>query len=136
MEELKEMGYAPDYGIIEEVPIYTEIQTTTPCTLTIKSQNKEFVIEGVEKNENNFISDEKIDTSEWPEIFEITATDYNNLVIMYFKNAKVISNQQFACLGNKWYLGIVTVQDDEIAKIKTQSSIEYIAMMSDIELEE
>lgn len=104
--------------------------------LVIESQNKTFTINDVIKNGTNYISNEMINVSEWPNVFKFTARDKNENIIVNYDYAYVTNNDHYECAGNKWYLGIAQLPYAEIEKMQQNAKIEYIAMMSEVDLDD
>ena len=88
------------------------------------------VIDDLKLNGNNYISAKSID----PAIFE-----YNcSLVVINDGNVdEVHPNMEFVQVtqtNGEYWLVLRDVSDEEIAKLKLQSDIEYVAMMAGVEL--
>lgn len=105
-------------------------------TLTIEGQNSTFEVENLTMNGTNYVSETKVDTTAWPPVFALTATDEDGNVAEHIDHAKLIQQEQYAWDGGKWYLAFAPVSPQEIANAELQSQIEYLAMMSDVNLDE
>ena len=108
--------------------------------ITIRINNTE--ITGLKLNGNNYVASGKIDTSDWPPVF---AFDANGTVpdqetgadIPYsehYDHAKLIQHVTYPWDEGKWYLCFAPVSAQEFAVLQQQGQIEYIAMMTDVEL--
>ena len=88
------------------------------------------VLSGLRLNGDNYISNEPFDTS----IFE---DNLSPVVISDGENEVVHENMAFVQttqMGEEYWLVLRDMSENELRQIKMQSDIEYIAMMSDIEL--
>jgi hypothetical protein len=105
-------------------------------TLTIEAVNESFAVEDLSMNGNNYVSETEVDTSDWPPVFTLTATDSDGNVTEHIEHAKLIQQECYAWDGGRYYLAFAAVSPQEIANADLQSQIEYLAMMSDIDLDE
>lgn len=88
------------------------------------------VLSGLGLNGNNFISGDPVD----PEIFDGNCSP---VIISDGETEEIHENMEFVQVmrvGNEYWFILRDLTADELAKIKMQSDIEYIAMMADIEL--
>lgn len=94
------------------------------------------LIEGLKLNGNNFVSLVEVD----PDIFEdntapVTITENdgeNDPVVEVHDNMDLV---QVTKMENEWWFILRDIPDGELEAIKVRSDIDYIAMMSDIELD-
>ena len=105
-------------------------------TLTIEGQNSTFTVSGLTMNGTNYVSEAKVDTTAWPPTFKLTVKDEEGTVTEAIDHAKLIQQEQYAWDGGKWYLAFAPVSPQEIKNARLQSQLEYLAMMSDIDLDE
>ncbi|MBO6292195.1 MAG: hypothetical protein J6N51_08070 [Selenomonas sp.] len=104
-------------------------------TLTIEGQNSTITVENLTMNGTNYVSEAKVDTTAWPPTFKLTAKDEEGTVTEALDHAKLIQQEQYAWDGGKWYLAFAPVSAQEIENAKLQSQLEYIAMMTDVDLD-
>jgi len=116
--------YAP---VIEESPEYK-------YDLIIESIGKTFEINGLDMNGSNYVSENEIDTSKWPEIFKLTVKR-NNEVFETYEHAKLIQQIQYSWDNNRFYLAFCPISTDQVEKLKMKSDLEYLAMMTDVDIE-
>ena len=105
-------------------------------TLKIEGANDEFVLENLGMNGTNYVADSYVDTSDWPPIFALIATDEDGNVTEQIAHAKLIQQETYTWDEGKYYLAFAPVSQQEIANAELQSQIEYMAMMLDVDLEE
>lgn len=87
-------------------------------------------LSGLTLNGNNFISQEEIDASVFDDNLSIvTISDGTNTIEC--TNMSLVQCKQY---GVEWWFILRELSSSELAKIKMESDIEYIAMMADIEL--
>ena len=103
-------------------------------TLTISSINNNFVVDNLSMNGNNYVSETEIDTSNWPDIFELTVKNDKGNIVEHYEHARLIQQVQYDWDSNKYYLAFSQISAQEIQNETMTANIEYIAMMSDIEL--
>ncbi len=95
----------------------------------ISSTNR--AVSDLEKNGDNYVSKTEIDES----IFD---SDLLELIISDGEKEEVLKNMQFIQqmkIGDEYYICFREVPDQELKYMKDRSDIEFIAMMSDIDLE-
>jgi len=102
-------------------------------TLKIKSNNNEFTIENLSMNGTNYVSKTKVDTIQWPEIFELIV-ESDSKRIEHYEHARLIQQTKHN-QTEEWYLIFSSVSNQEIESMKMKSDIEYLSMMTDIEIE-
>jgi len=109
--------------------------------ITIKTATAEIEVSNLDMNGNNYVAASKIDTSAWPAVFEFTATgtytDETGEQREYYEHydhAKIIQQVTYPWDEGKWYLAFCPVTPQEYAAMQQQGQIEYIAMMTDVEL--
>lgn len=95
----------------------------TPCAET-------FTLNGT-----NYVSETEVDTIPWPPMFSFEATDNDGNVTEQYTHAKLIQQVSYEWDGGKWYLAFAPVSLQEIENAKLQSQIEYMAMMTDVDLD-
>lgn len=103
---------------------YTLKINGTPCAETFSM------------NGTNYVSETKVDTASWPPMFSFEAADSDGNTTEQYDHAKLIQQEQYAWDGGRYYLAFAAVSPQEIANAELQSQIEYLAMMSDIDLDE
>ena len=93
------------------------------------------LIEGLTLNGNNFVSLVEVD----PDIFEdntsnvtITEDDGETQVATEYSEMELV---QVTKIENEWWFILRELSEGELKYIKLRSYIDYIAMMSDIELD-
>lgn len=101
--------------------------------LTIKG-HEDIVLNDISMNGNNYVSNEEVNTSNWPSVFELVVTDDEGNVTEHFDHAKLVQQVTYDSDPGKWYLAFVQVSEQDFILMQQQSQIEYIAMMSDIDL--
>ena len=99
-------------------------------TLSIVGKNDSFTVEGLTMNGTNYVSETKVDTSEWPASFALTATDDEGNVAESFEHAKLLQQEQYDWDGGKWYLAFAPISRQEILNAEFQANIEFLAMMT------
>ena len=104
-------------------------------TLTIEGKNKSFTVPNLDMNGNNYVSETKVDTTAWPQTFKFTATDEEGNITESYDHAKLIQQVQYDWDGGKWYLAFAPVSQQEIENAELRSQVEYLAMMTDVDLE-
>ena len=104
-------------------------------TLIIRSKTKEFTVSNLTLNGTNYVSKRKVDTSEWPPVFSLEATDADGNVTESYDDAKLLQQVQYDWDEGKWYLAFAPVNMQEIENAELSSQIAYIAMMADIDME-
>lgn len=88
------------------------------------------VLENLSVNGNNFISDTMVTEDMFTgNTYAITVNDGEN--VTEYKNMVLVYIQE---IGNKYWFGFRERSADELARIKMESDIEFIAMMTDVEL--
>lgn len=88
------------------------------------------VIDNLTLNGNNYISAEPIDST-------IFAGNCSPVIISNGSSNETHDNMAFVQLtevSNKYWFVLRDVSSEELAKIKMQSDIEYVAMMAGVEL--
>ena len=105
-------------------------------TLEIVGQHGTFTVTGLTMNGTNYVSESEVDTKNWPEIFKLTAKDEGGNITEQFDHAKLIQQVSYDWDGGKWYLAFAPVSEQEAQNAKLQSQVEYLAMMTDVDLEE
>ena len=103
--------------------------------LKIEGANDEFVLENLGMNGTNYVSDSYVDTSDWPPIFALTATDEDGNLTESIAYAKLIQQVAYEWDNYRYYLAFAPVDSREIAMQDMAAQIEYLAMMSDIDID-
>jgi hypothetical protein len=93
-------------------------------------------IENLAMNGNNYVSDTEVDTSSWPAVFSLTATDEEGNVTEEIPHARLIQQVQYAWDDNKFYLAFAPVSEQEVKNAELRAQIEYLAMMTDVDIDE
>lgn len=119
-----------DYEINEEIT-YDEptdepvepIEPEPPVNhiYTIKINNTE--IKNLTMNGTNYVSEAKVDTSNWPPSFAFTATDENGNITEHYDHAKLIQQEQYDWDGGKFYLAFAPVSEQEIRNAELQAQL-------------
>lgn len=104
-------------------------------TLTIEGKNKSFTVENLAMNGTNYVSETQVDTSAWPQTFRFTATDEEGNVTEQYDHAKLIQQVSYDWDGGKRYLAFAPVSQQAIENAELRSQVEYLAMMTDVDLE-
>ena len=133
--EINEIEPTDDEPEIEPI-VPVEPEPTHTYTLKIEGANDTFTLENLGMNGTNYVSDSYVDTSDWPPIFSLTATDEDGNVTESIAHAKLIQQETYTWDEGKYYLAFAPVSQQEIANAELQSQIEYMAMMLDVDLEE
>jgi len=102
--------------------------------LEIKMLDKKIEIDNLRFEGNNVISTEHIDTSQWPSIFELTIKK-DNEIVLHYDYAKLLQQMNYDWDNENYYLTFSPIQSQIIETMKVKSDVEYIAMMTDIEIE-
>lgn len=105
-------------------------------TLEIVGQHGTFTVTGLTMNGTNYVSESEVDTKNWPEIFKLTAKDEDGNITEQFDHAKLLQQEQYAWDNNKFYLAFAPVSEQEIKNADFQAQIEYLAMMTDVDIDE
>ncbi len=107
------------------------MEKTWTITLSDGSTIKDLGVNG-----NNFVSDNEVT----PDMFE---GKLSNIIVEGKVNGENFKEKydhieliQIAHYSDGYYIALRQVPKDELDKIKTQADIEYIAMMTDVDLEE
>lgn len=103
-------------------------------SLTIEGGNKIFVAQNLTLNGTNYVSETQIDTANWPEVFKLTAKDKEGKVTEEFAYAKLLQQVQYDWDGGKFYLAFAPISEQEIKNAEFQAQLEYMAMMTDIDI--
>lgn len=82
-------------------------------------------------NGNNFVSDKKIDESLFDGNLDTLTISQDGEVIQVMNNAELIQQVKY---DDGFYLCFRELSAQELNEIKINSKIEYIAMMTDVEL--
>ena len=104
-------------------------------TLAIEGQGGTFAVNNLTMNGTNYVSATKVDTSNWPEIFKLTARDEGGNVTEAHAHARLLQQEQYDWDGGKFYLAFAPVSEQEILFAEQQANLEYLAMMADIDLD-
>ena len=104
-------------------------------TLTIEGQSKTFTVENLTMNGTNYVSETKVDTANWPEVFKLTAKDEEGKVTEEYTHAKLLQQEQYDWDGGKFYLAFAPVSEQEITNREQKANLEYLAMMTDVDID-
>lgn len=105
-------------------------------TLTIDGQNKTFTVNNLTMNGTNYVSETKVDTENWPEIFKLTAKDNEGNITEEHAHAKLLQQEKYDWDGGKFYLAFAPVSEQEIKNAEFQANLEYLAMMTGTDIDE
>ena len=83
-----------------------------------------------EVNGGSFIVDEK---PEFPAVLSVVTLSYSNGNEATLNNARII---ECASVDGRYWFTIQEIPQDVIDKAETQAKIDYLAMMTDVDLEE
>ncbi len=99
---------------------------------TITTSNG-IVFTDLEKNGDNYTSKEKLDISAIEnKMLDLIISNNENELEEHLENMKLIQQME---IKGEYYICFRQVTKEELEKIKNRSDIEYIAMMSDVDLE-
>ena len=104
-------------------------------TLTLTGEGEKVTVENLTMNGNNYVSESEVDLSALSGAFQLTAKDSKGNVTEHIENARLLQQVQYAWDGGKYYLSFAAVSQYDIDQHVQDSKIEYIAMMSDIDME-
>ena len=121
-EEIDEITDNDDSDTGEDIePIEPPVIHT--YALKIEGANDEFVLENLGMNGTNYVSDSYVDTSEWPPIFSLTATDEDGNVTESIAHAKLIQQETYTWDEGKYYLAFAAVSQQEIINAEKELKI-------------
>ena len=123
INEIEPTDDEPIEPIEPDEPIEPEPPVIHIYTLKIEGANDEFTIENLTMNGNNYVSATEVDTSEWPPIFSLTATDEDGNVTEEIEHAKLIQQVQYAWDNNKYYLAFASVSPQELINAEKELKI-------------
>ena len=103
--------------------------------LTIEGQNSTHTVNNLTMNGTNYVSESEVDTSSWPSVFKLIATDNEGNITETIEHCKLIQQVSYEWDKGKYYLAFAAVSQQEIANAQLQSQIEYLAMMADVDLD-
>lgn len=95
----------------------------------------EMIAENLTMNGNNYVSIEEVDVSELPLSFKFTAKDNDGNTTEEFEHAKLLQQEQYEWDDNKYYLAFAPVSQQEVDFDNFSSNLQYLAMMSDIDID-
>lgn len=104
-------------------------------TLSIEGAGRSYTVSGLTLNGNNYVSEKEVDTSKWPDVFKLTATDGDGNVTETIAHARLLQQVSYEWDGGKFYLAFTPVSDQEIVNEEIRSNIEYLAMMADVNID-
>ena len=90
--------------------------------------------EGLTINGNNYVSKTEVDVSNLPTVFKFTAKDSKGSTTEEFEHAKLLQQVQYAWDNNKFYLAFAPVSEQEIKSNEFKSNLQYLAMMTDVDI--
>jgi hypothetical protein len=91
-------------------------------------------IENLRLNGNNFVSEEKIDESIFEDnLTHVTATNSNGDVEYEFNNAELVQQVHY---DDGWYFVLRELSAAELRELAIDAKIDYIAMMTDVDMED
>lgn len=91
--------------------------------------------EGLTLNGSNYVSETEVDVSDLPKVFKFTVKDSKGNVTEEYEHGKLLQQVSYAWDNGNYYLAFAPVSEQEIRNTEFQSNIEYIAMMSDIDMQ-
>ena len=103
-------------------------------TIHLVSNTKELTIENLTLNGNNYVGETEIDFSNFPKIFSLITTDEDGNVIENISHAKLLQQVKYNW-DDGYYLAFTEVSQYELDQSAQDAKIEYIAMMSAIDME-
>ena len=105
-------------------------------TLTIEGANGSFTVNNLTMNGTNYVSETKIDTANWPEVFKLTAKDEEGKVTEEYTYAKLLQQEQYDWDGGKFYMAFAPVSEEDFKNAAFQANLEYLAMMTGNDIDE
>lgn len=87
-------------------------------------------VENLTMNGNNFVSSTELTES----MFEENLTPVIISDGIHMETHKAMKFVQITEVDDKWYLVLIDIPDSELALQKMNSNIQYLAMMTDVEL--
>ncbi|MBO6290937.1 MAG: hypothetical protein J6N51_01570 [Selenomonas sp.] len=103
--------------------------------LEIIGQNGSFKVSGLTMNGSNYVSETKVDSENWPKVFQLTAKDEDGNITEQFDHAKLLQQERYAWDNNKFYLAFAPVSEQELKNADFQAQLEYLAMMADVDID-
>lgn len=91
-----------------------------------------FVLDNLELNGNNFISDTPIDEHVFDDnLVHVTFYDYETEMEDVHDHMMLA---RFAIENNQYWFALIDIPESELRYAKNRADIEYLAMMTDVEL--
>lgn len=91
--------------------------------------------ENLTKNGTNYVSADEVDVSNLPPVFRLTVKDTNDNITEEYEHAKLLQQEQYEWDDNKYYLAFAPVSQQEVDFDNFRSNLQYLAMMSDIDID-
>lgn len=91
--------------------------------------------ENLTKNGTNYVSVDKVNVNELPPVFKLTVKDSDGNITEEFEHAKLLQQEQYAWDDNRYYLAFAPVSQQEVDFDNFRSNLQYLAMMSDIDID-
>lgn len=91
--------------------------------------------ENLTKNGTNYASADEVDVSNLPPVFRLTVKDTNDNITEEYEHAKLLQQEQYEWDDNKYYLAFAPVSQQEVDFDNFRSNLQYLAMMSDIDID-
>ena len=91
--------------------------------------------EGLTLNGTNYVSSDEVDVSNLPPVFKLTVKDSDGDITEEFEHAKLLQQEQYEWDDNKYYLAFAPVSQQEVDFDNFRSNLQYLAMMSDIDID-
>ena len=85
-------------------------------SLTVAGKNGSYQAKNLTQNGNNYVSENEVDTSSWPSIFELTVKDGDGNITEHIENAKLLQQVSYDWDGGKFYLAFAPVSEQELLK--------------------
>lgn len=105
-------------------------------TLKLEGQNKTFEVSNLTMNGTNYVSETEVDTSNWPKWFKLTATNQEGQIKELWEYARLLQQEQYDWDGGKFYLAFAPVSEQEVKNAEFKAYLEYLAMMTDVDMEQ
>lgn len=104
-------------------------------TLIIEGVSDSFEIKNLTINGTNYVSESEVDTSKWPETFAMKAVDSEGNVTEQHDHARLIQQVPYDWDEGKFYFAFAVISEEEVIQAKMQSQLEYLAMMTDVDID-
>ena len=85
-------------------------------------------------NGNNYVSNSKVNTESLPDVFKLEVKDSKDKITEVIDNARLLQQVQYT-EGGDYYLAFSRVSKQELLNYKLQSNTEYLAMMTNVDID-